>query len=235
MVYATNREARAVAWVATRFTDEHRKALDWLNDNTPEDIAFFGLEIEVWRIGDSPPAAKFNVVCKPNELSKFEASGGSQSPTKLLQLEFWNAVKELAEAKGSPVRWRKPLPQHWYGTAVGRSGFAIDLTANSNTDELGCQLYIDGGATFDANDALESLANERQEIESDLGELDWQPLSNRRACRIIQTRPGSLTDKTAWDEMAAWVVDRAEAFHRVFGDRVRSLELDAPPDNNADD
>jgi hypothetical protein len=40
MVFATNRQAKAVAWIATTITDEYRKVLDWLNANTPETIAF---------------------------------------------------------------------------------------------------------------------------------------------------------------------------------------------------
>jgi hypothetical protein len=97
MVYATNRQAKAVLWIATKITDEYRKVLDWLNDNTPETILFYGLEVELWKIGDSLPAPRFNVVCKPNELTKIERGGGGgvePTETKLLQLEFWQAVKE---------------------------------------------------------------------------------------------------------------------------------------------
>ena len=58
-------------WVSSLFTDEHRAALDWLNEITNTSIAFFGLEMELWRIGDSAIAPKFNLVSKPNMFSKF--------------------------------------------------------------------------------------------------------------------------------------------------------------------
>jgi len=74
MTYAAGLNAVTIVWVAKRFTDEHRAALDWLNEITNEDITFFGLEVEVWRIGDSAKAPKFNVVSKPNEWTK--AGGG---------------------------------------------------------------------------------------------------------------------------------------------------------------
>ena len=102
MVYATNRRAKAVVWIATKITDEYRKVLDWLNDNTPETIVFYGLEVELWKIGESLPAPRFNVVCKPNELTKIESGGGLASEpteTKLLQLEFWQALKEAGASK----------------------------------------------------------------------------------------------------------------------------------------
>lgn len=56
LTYAAGLQAVTIIWIAARFTDEHRSALDWLNEVTKEDISFFGLEIELWRIGDSPAA-----------------------------------------------------------------------------------------------------------------------------------------------------------------------------------
>jgi hypothetical protein len=70
MTYAAGLSVVTVVWVAARFTDEHWAALDWLNEITAEDINFFGLEVELWRIGDSAPAPKFNVVSQPNDWSR---------------------------------------------------------------------------------------------------------------------------------------------------------------------
>ena len=58
LTYAAGLGAVTVVWIAERFTDEHRAALDWLNEITDERFSFFGLEIELWRIGDSPMAPK---------------------------------------------------------------------------------------------------------------------------------------------------------------------------------
>jgi hypothetical protein len=229
MVYATNREARGVVWIATQFTDEYRKVLDWLNANTPEEVSFFGLEIELWQIGDSAPAPKFNVVCKPNELTKIETTVGEASETKLMQLDFWKAVKEAAEAKSSPISWRKPRPRHWYSIAAGRSGFQISLTAKTTDSTAGCELYITG-RDFDANHALELLMEDRDEIEDALGGLEWQPLPTRRACRIAQRRDTNFNDRDAWPDAVDWCIDRAEKFYQAFSGRVQALDLEALSD-----
>ena len=50
LTYAAGLQAVTIVWVAERFTDEHRATLDWLNKRTDEQINFFGLEIELWRI-----------------------------------------------------------------------------------------------------------------------------------------------------------------------------------------
>ena len=70
ITYAAGLKAVTIVWIAESFTDEHRAALDWLNSITDGDFRFFALEVELWRIGDSPAAPKFNVVSKPNAWTK---------------------------------------------------------------------------------------------------------------------------------------------------------------------
>src|SRR5437763_1688882 len=60
LTYAAGLKAVTIVWVAQTIREEHRAALDWLNSVTNEQINFFGLEIELWKIGDSPFAPKFN-------------------------------------------------------------------------------------------------------------------------------------------------------------------------------
>lgn len=69
ITYAAGLEAVTVVWIAKMFTDEHRAALDWLNTISDEGIKFFGVQVEVWSIGDSV-APKFNVVSRPNTWTK---------------------------------------------------------------------------------------------------------------------------------------------------------------------
>jgi hypothetical protein len=70
LTYAAGLKAVSIVWVSTLFTDEHRAALDWLNEITNSSISFYGLEMELWRIDDSVIAPKFNLVSKPNMFSK---------------------------------------------------------------------------------------------------------------------------------------------------------------------
>ena len=70
LTYAAGLQAVTIVWLAAQITDEHRAALDWLNQITHEDFRFFGLEIELWSIGDSLGAPKFNIVSMPNDWSR---------------------------------------------------------------------------------------------------------------------------------------------------------------------
>jgi hypothetical protein len=74
MTYAAGLDAVTIVWIAERFTDEHRAALDWLNHVTNGTVNFFGLETQVWRIGDSAMAPKFNIVTRGSR-SRWRSSG----------------------------------------------------------------------------------------------------------------------------------------------------------------
>ena len=75
LTYAAGLKAVTIVWIAHRFTDEHRATLDWLNEITDDRFNFFGLEVELWQIGESAVAPKFNAVCKPNDWSKTVVAG----------------------------------------------------------------------------------------------------------------------------------------------------------------
>ena len=173
MTYAAGLNAVTIVWVSSGFTDEHRAALDWLNEITSNEFRFFGLEIELWRIGSSPPAPKFNIVSKPNDWTK--PSGGAQgrfhlTPTKQLQLEYWEAVHEVMDKRGGSVRPAKPAAQHWQNFSIGRGGFHLSTFANTKAKRIGIRLILSGdnakahyGLLSQGKGAIEQEANEKFE------------------------------------------------------------------------
>ncbi|NJK46713.1 MAG: DUF4268 domain-containing protein, partial [Pleurocapsa sp. SU_196_0] len=133
MTYAAGLDAVRIIWVAERFTDEHRAALDWLNRITEERFHFFGLEVELWRIGNSEPAPKFNVVCQPNDWAK-SISRATEEPlttTKQLQLEYWQAFREYLKEHSKIIKPQAAQAQHWTNYAIGRHGFNLDARVNN--------------------------------------------------------------------------------------------------------
>ncbi|MBQ1968090.1 MAG: hypothetical protein II371_00660 [Flavobacteriales bacterium] len=62
ITYASGKGAEVIVWIVKRARDEHRQAIEWLNQNTGVNIGFFLVEIELWQINDSAVAPKFNVV-----------------------------------------------------------------------------------------------------------------------------------------------------------------------------
>jgi hypothetical protein len=227
MTYAAGLDAVTIVWIAERFTDEHRAALDWLNEITNERVSFFGLEIELWRIGESPIAPKFNVVSKPNDWTKGGAGGGTGgavvvTETKQLQQEYWRALRELLAERKSPLKPQKAHPQHWLTVSIGRSNFNLAALVNTTEGRIGVEMYMGGP---NAKKHFKALEAQRAEIEAAIGSpLDWRELPAKEASRILLLRPNaSIKDKTAWPSQHAWLADTLEKFSSVFKPRVLAL------------
>ena len=66
LTYAAGLDAATIIWIAEEFRPEHREVLNWLNRNTSVALRFFGVEITVYQIAESPYAPKFTVATEMN-------------------------------------------------------------------------------------------------------------------------------------------------------------------------
>lgn len=230
LTYASGLTAVTIVWIASRFTDEHRAALDWLNDITDDKFQFFGLEVELWRIGNSPAAPKFNIVSKPNQWSRAvgkaskRIESGSISDHKQLQLEYWTALNTHLD-NHAYLRLRKPYPQHWHNFSVGRSGFLLGALIHSREEYIAVELYIDGE---DAKAHFHLLKDEREQIEEDIQQkLEWRELPSKRACRVLLRQfKVDFTNKGEWPQQHEWLQTNIEMFHKAFASRIKTLNAE---------
>ncbi|NLT51434.1 MAG: DUF4268 domain-containing protein [Ignavibacteria bacterium] len=226
ITYSSGIGASTIIWICNSITDEHRQAIDWLNENTIEEINFFALEIELWKIGESLPAPKFNIICRPNEWVKSTKEKGSSkelSGTKTLQLEYWNYLKDYFNQQRTFLSLRTPRAQHWYSIAVGRSKFHISLTVNTIHNRLGCELYMRGK---NAKKYFSELKKDKESIEKEIGsELDWQELPDGQDSRIILYQDGDITNKNTWHDSTEWFKKYSELFYNSFSDRVKRVKI----------
>jgi hypothetical protein len=226
LTYAAGVGARKVIWVAESFRPEHIAALQFLNDNTSENLDFFGVQVELWRIGDSPLAPKFEVVAKPNDWAKSgreqARAASSTSPTKQLQQKFWVALIERLAKTALHIRPQKPRPQHWLNNSIGRSGFGLNITANTRDERLGVELWMPGA---EAKKHFANLSAQKKDIETALGfELDWQELPDAMACRIATWYPNApIEDESRWNEYLDWLTQRLVTMDRVLRPIVKAL------------
>lgn len=238
LTYAAGLNAVTIVWVAKRFTEEHRAALDWLNEITGEEFNFFGLEIELWKIGDSAIAPKFNIVCQPNDWIKDVTSKVKSLPaanlteTKQLQYDYWAAFREFASVRATSIKPTKPLYQHWMNIALGRSGFGLCAVASAYDSET--QSYanneIRAEVVISHNEAkayFALLESQKTEIEAEFGQsLIWYNQPEVKSCRIYIRRSANLNAKDKWAEQHQWLVEKLDKLHKVFSKRVKQLSLD---------
>jgi len=216
LTYAASFDAKTIVWIAKKVREEHRQALDWFNEITVQDVDFFGIEMELLRIGDSPFAPHLNIVSKPNEWTRSVRSeknkiteGGS------LKLDFWSAFNDYIKSNNINIRVRKPHTGHWYDVAIGRSGIHISLTVRFVWgNDISCEIYI---GTDNAKEFFQFLYEKKEQIESIVGEtLEWKELPEGKVSRIVLRQKTDLNDRNNWDECFKWYVDTVNSFRKAF-------------------
>ncbi len=231
MTYAAGLEAVTVVWIASRFTEEHRAALDWLNNITNESFNFFGLEIELWRIGESSIAPKFNVVSKPNDWSKAvrqTAVTGSGHLTEFQQLhfDFWTQLRRLMEERQSPVRINKPSADSWTTVAVGRANFAIFLVNGMRDGYSNLYLAMTGPPAKHNFRLIKERF--KDQIEQNLGALEWRELPEAKESQIRLVQKSTPTNRDSWPELLLWFAEHVEAWVTVLRPLVKSFDTLEP-------
>lgn len=233
LTYTAGVGAQTIVWVASKFTEEHRAALDWLNEHTTEEISFFGLEVELWKIGDSPAAPKFNIISKPNDWQKTlrqKTSGGEgqTSQEKQLQFEFWSAFKPWLEERTS-LRTRKPSYRHWLSVSIGVGGCHISAIASHwNTrdgkwlpPEIRVELVLKSAS---AKDHFAILKSRESEIQSKIGlPLTWHSPAEVKSAKISVRRDCDFRERINWPDAFEWLGKYLQLFASTFGPIVRDL------------
>lgn len=233
LTYAAGLGARTVIWVARKFTDEHRAALDWLNENTVEELAFFGLEIELWRIGESFPAPKFNVICKPNDWTReFKAqstSASSLSDTQRTQLEFWSGFKSWAEGN-TDLRLQKALPQGWIMNTIGRAYFHVNgvistwnSVLNQERPQVRVELVLNSKI---AKQQFARLAESAEKLQSNIDlPLVWHNPEGTKSAKVYVSTDLDFTEQRQWPVIFEWLAKYIRLFRDLFGPIVRDLQV----------
>ena len=215
ITYASGLEANIIVWIVKEALEEHQKAISWLNENTDSEISFFLIQIEVWQIDNSNYAPKMNVLEKPNdwfkEVKKFTDTT-DLTPTKKLQFEFWTNFKAYGSDGNISLSFRKVYPQHWYEFSIGRSGAVISLTTNTQTKEIGCELYI-----HNSNEFFDIIYEDKERIEKALeNNIEWMPLPDKKASRIKSVKSFNIENKENWKEAFDWFVEYINKYKELF-------------------
>ena len=223
LTYAAGLNASTVVWIAQSFTEPHRAAIDWLNSITAEHVRFFGVEVELWRIGSSAPAPKFNIVCKPNDWVEEVSEVTSRialTDTKRIQLEYWTEFFRYVQQNSKLLKATKPLPQHWANLAIGTSEAILNATVNTREKRIAANLQL---TTF-AKENFASLRNELQEIESSIGQsLEWRELPENKQSYVVLSKQADPLDKSDWPAQHKWLCENLERFHKTFSGRLKVL------------
>ena len=207
ITYASGEDAEIIVWIVKRARDEHQQAIAWLNQHTDEKIGFFLLEIELWKINDSPPAPKFNIVERPNDWAKVMKSEEHMNDTKMLQLSFWQAfnayVNNIPEYKNN-FSIKKPGPQSFYNLSVGNRAFRINLSISVQKKYIGAAIYI-----CDYKENYGNFIDHKEAVEKQLGmTLDWN-VGNKDCSIRAKLNADVQAGEAAWNGYFDWLYKMA--------------------------
>ena len=212
ITYASGKGAEVVVWVVKRARDEHRQAIEWLNQHTDTDLGFFLVEIELWQIDDSAIAPKFSVIERPNDWGKQMKSVAGLNNTEQIQLAFWQKFNDKMNA--SPdftkhFKTRKAQPQNWYDISVGSSEYHLCFTASIQKKHMSCGIYIP-----DNKELFHLFEAHKADFEAQFGKgIEWVEASKARRINIFE--PFDVSDQEQWAKAYAWYLENAIKFKLI--------------------
>ena len=232
LTYAAGHYASVIVWLTREFRDEHRRALDWLNERTRDDTQFFGVVVELLRIDQSRPAPQFKVVATPNEWGSMQRPALSTSARHDQNFEWRRGLIEtlrkqlgfsshrIAQAKSKWLAIESPIADTWYG-AGWRNG----------TPRLELRIHKAGSDGRNWNQQLfKSLEQCKDNIESSILESEylerfvWESTEGRQRSGVAIYLDGNLfSDTESWDEYRDWMIRKLLRFREVFTPRLKEF------------
>lgn len=228
ITYAAVLGAGTVIWIAESLRPEHKKAIDFLNQNLKESLRLFAMEVSLIQIDNSKPAYQFQVVCAPTT----QGSGGPKptmesSETGQRYRTFFQGLIDELRTKYQFTKAKLGQPQSWYTFSSENSKVFKYSASFALGGRVRAEVYIDCEDKAKNEAILDVLLESRGEIEKEFGaELSWERLESKRACRIACYRDGEIdADTETLESIRDWMIQQLLTFRRVFPVRFeRGLE-----------
>ena len=218
ITYCSGLDAYTAIWIARTFDEEHRAAIDWLNSITDDNYNFFGIEVRLFKIGDSALAPQFDIVAKPNNWSKTikkQVSGNTE--TEKLRLDFWNAYFDFVDKKGlDSLTHARATTDHWSDFRVGIAGFHYTniLTVKN---WIGVQIYL-GGDNPSQNKSRYDLIESKCKVQIDglqCKKIEWKRLDEKKASYVGVKLEADIRDKSDWQRQFDWMYKTMMELHKI--------------------
>lgn len=182
------------------------------------------LFLNVEQIIPTPEASDFMIGMMAKEAEEKSASN-EQRQSHRLRLAFWEqALEAFGQSDCDLYNNISPGKDHWLSAGSGLSGMSFNLIFGKS--EARVEFYM-SRAQAEANQfVFERLEAQKPDIESAFGDaLVWQPLPNRKACRIQYSKPVDGYDKSNWPEMIQWLVEHMTRLEKALSgplDKIRN-------------
>jgi hypothetical protein len=226
IAYASGVDADVIVWIAPHFHDEHKDAIQWLNENSREGVDLFAVKLEVWKIGESDPAVRLNPVEKPSEWKEKSQRSSGMSDVQRVREEFWTQLRDRIDADDTtPMKPQKPSSQNYYNMSI-EPGFRLGFHAKAQPRELKASYIV-----LDNREVFARLENNRQYIESELDhsfEFSQEYSDEISIGRIVVSKEGGdiFADDSQWDDYLDWLMERGNEFFELHEKLAEDVYID---------
>ena len=230
LTYGVGLDIATMIWIAEDFTDLHRKAIKWLNKNTPEEFSFFAVKAEAKRIDSLNPVFEFvdfSIVCKPDghKIKKYhrknQANKEKKSRDQDSGLFYWQEFQKYLEGKKSKLSHLNPIDRNWQRLSISVSCMYIDARINKPRTKISVELNLEHPTL--SKTYFEHLEKDKKAIEKEIGvgvKLEWRNSPKNKGATIIQVKE---VDPKNWKKQHAWLKERMETFEKVFKERMQDI------------
>jgi hypothetical protein len=216
ITYTAMMDAHVAVWVVAEPKSEHVRAISWLNESSPSD--FYLVKIEGIRIAGSPPAPLLTLIVGPSEETREVGDTKRELVERHhIRRDFWTGLLERARPRTRLHSGVSPGHDTWISTGAGKTGLGLNYVITQH--RAGAELYIDRGRGLEEENTriFNALFDRRAEIEAAYGgQLDWQPLEGKRACRIRHDVEGGYRDEERWAEIQDAMIDAMIGLERAL-------------------
>lgn len=188
ITYSAGLDASVIIWVTPYIRQEHKDAIDWLNDISGNEISFFLIRPEVLSIDSSKPAVRFIVEAEPSDYMKQvkEFLGTEEGPRHRFRRQFWQEFLNHLAANGySWAKKRKSTTDSWLFFAGGKSGVSVNI-AIVKENHIRVEILLEKKETEINEKRYNILLEHKEKLEKALGtkDLSWEPLENKKSSRV---------------------------------------------------
>ncbi|MFP6873043.1 MAG: DUF4268 domain-containing protein [Verrucomicrobiales bacterium] len=227
ITYLVSVGAKTAIWIVSDPRPEHTGAISWLNESSSAD--FYLVKVEAITIDDSPPAPLMTLIAGPTiEGRDIGKTKKNLSERQHQRLDFWTQLLARSKEKSKLHENISPGAYHWVGASAGINGLAFNFSIWQR--EAGVELYIDRGKEKgEQNFAIfEQLFENKKEVENVLGgEIEWERLDGKRACRIRKkTLGGGFQDKDKWEDIIENVTNDMVRLEKALRPHIDKVKID---------
>ena len=213
ITYAAGKEAGCIIWIVKRTREEHAKAIEWLNSHLDQSVDLFLIEIELWRIGDSKIAPKFNIIEKPNQWGKEQKEERLESAAGFFRKNFWSAFCDVLSSGDEYRRlftWGRPSSRQHFDLRIGSSKGHVYFSVSSQKKELWVCAYVKD------REAIERISKNIDKWKQALGDSDLEVTRDKNLTVSKRVGDVDLDAPDTWSGLLRLALQDAEKIRELL-------------------